>query len=179
MTGAAMPRPHVVTGARPACAGFSLIESLLSLALLMTAMAGLMQAQASALSTSHAAWQQQEAALLLRDLLGRWQLNREAAASYVAALQAPLDAIAGPDACLSYPCAPVPRAYADVAALADSLRQRLPQPHWLLEPCLDHPGHCLLLAWGGTEASSGPDGGCLDASGQRHVHARCLVVVLP
>lgn len=174
-----MSRLQVSAAARPGCAGFSLVESLLALTLLMTAMTGLMQAQAGALISSRIALQQQEAALLLRDLLGRWQLNRDAASTYLSALQAPLEVVAAADPCLTAACAPEPRASADVAALAESLRQRLPQPRWLLEPCLDHPGHCLLVAWGGTEASSGPDGACLDAAGQRHASARCLVVVLP
>ncbi len=162
-----------------AAAGLGLPEALVALALLGVALSGLVAAQWQARGLQQDALQRQQALLMLADFSARRQLNPEAHAVYALSLTGAVPVVSSPDTCAVAACVPAERARADVHFLAGEMRRLLPQPAWRLEPCLDSPGQCLLLAWGGTLASSGPDGGCLDASGLRQTGAHCVAQELP
>lgn len=159
--------------------GFGLIETLVAMALLGMALSGLVQAQWQARALLTESLRRQQTILLLADLAARLRLNPSAASDYRALLQAGLSPDATVDGCVAAACAPAERARADVRHFASELRRVLPMPSWRLDACLDSPGDCLLVAWAGTEPSSGPDGACLDAAGLRHAHAHCLAMELP
>ncbi len=162
-----------------AARGLGLPEALVALALLGVALSGLLAAQWQARDLQADALQNQQALLMLSDFGQRMALNPAGHASYLAMLQAGLPATMLPDACARDACTPEARARADTGFLAGEARRLLPRPAWQLEACVDSPGHCLLLAWAGTVPSSGPDGGCLDASGLHRPGAHCLVRELP
>lgn len=169
-------------GTRPgACvtAGLGLPEALVALALLGVALSGLVAAQWQARGLQLEALQRQQALLVLADFTARQQLNPEGRDTYLAMLQAAMPAAQTPDPCAIQTCSPAARARADVLFMAGEMHRLLPAPSWRLEPCLDSPGQCLLLAWAGTAASSGPDGACLDASGLRQPGAHCVAQELP
>lgn len=162
-----------------AAAGLGLPEALVALTLLGVALSGLVAAQWQARGLQQSALQRQQALLMLADFTTRLQLNPEGRGAYAIALVGSVPVVAAPDPCAMAACAPDARARADVRFLAGEMRRLLPLPAWRLEPCLDSPGRCLLLAWAGTAASSGPDGACLDASGLRQPGAHCVAQELP
>lgn len=159
--------------------GLGLPETLVALALLGITLSGLMSLQWRAHQLQQQAWQRQQVLLLIEDFLQRLHLNPQARNTYLDGLAEPLPATAAADACAVRACLPAARAVADLQHLANELRRLLPMPDWQREACLDAPGVCLLVAWAGTLPSSGPDGSCLDAAGQRRNEARCLAVELP
>lgn len=159
--------------------GVGLPEVLIALALLGIALNGLLAAHWQARHLQLTATARQHATLVLRDFATRWRLNPEGEATYRRALSQPLPRQPSVDVCQWQACTPGARAQADIAAFAIQLRQWLVQPEWQLEPCTDAPASCLLVAWAGTEPSSGPDGDCIDASGQRRPSARCTRLMLP
>jgi len=159
--------------------GMGLPEALIALALLGVALNGLLAAHWQARQLQRSAASRQHAVMALQDFAVRWRLNPEGDASYRNALAQPLPAQPAVDACQSQACTPTARAQADVSALALQLQQGLTHSQWRFEPCTDAQASCLLVAWAGTEASAGPEGGCLDASAQRRPGAQCTRLVLP
>lgn len=159
--------------------GMGLAEALVALALLAVALNGLLAAQWQARQLQQSAATRLLALQALQDFAARWRLNPRGESHYRLALAQPLPHPTTVDACESQACDAEARALADVGALALQLRRDLPRVQWQLQPCLDAPGSCLLVAWSGTEASAGPEGGCLDASGVRLAQAHCSVLLLP
>ena len=159
--------------------GAALIEVLAAVALLATALTGLLSAHWQARRLQLDALQHQHALFLLDDLATRMRLNPTGAASYRTLFAQALPRSPQADACARNDCAPEARARADVMAIALEARRLLPQPSWQLQGCLDSPSDCLLLAWAGTRPDAGPEASCLDAAGQRLAGARCLVLELP
>jgi len=159
--------------------GVGLPEAVIALALLAVTLNGLLAAQWQAQQAQRAAATRLLALQALQDFAVRWRLNPRGESRYRDALSQPLPPPVANDPCQLSVCDPAARATADIHALASRLRHDLPQVQWHFEPCVDAPGRCLLVAWSGTLASSGPDGGCLDASGLRHSHANCSVLLLP
>lgn len=151
----------------------------MALALLGVALNGLLAAhwQARQLQTSAAS--RQQALLALQDLAVRWRLNPGGDNAYRNALAQALPERPAVDACQSQACSADARARADIAALALQLQQGLARPQWRVEPCPDVMADCLLVAWGGTAPSAGPEGSCLDASGLRRPGAQCSRLILP
>lgn len=159
--------------------GIGLAETLVALALLAVALNGLLAAQWQARQLQQTAATRLLALQALQDFAARWRLNPRGESRYRLALSQSLPNPSVADACESQACDADARALADVRSLALQLRRDLPQVQWQLQPCLDAPGSCLLVAWSGTEASAGPDGSCLDASGIRLAPANCSVLLLP
>lgn len=159
--------------------GSALIEVLAAVALLATALTGLLQAHWQARRLQLDALQHQQALFLLDDLATRMRLNAAATDSYRQLLMQPASTASTADACAVAACTPEARARADLTTFTLELRRLLPQPRWQLQACLDSAGDCLLLAWAGTRPDAGPDGQCLDASGLRRPGARCQVLELP
>ena len=159
--------------------GMGLPEVLIALALLGVALNGLLAAHWQARQLQYTAASRQHAVLALHDFAVRWRLNPAGDSTYRTALAQPLPESAHVDACQWQACTPAARAQADISALAMQLQQGLMRPQWRFEPCTDALAHCLLVAWAGTEASAGPEGSCLDASGQRQPGAQCTRLVLP
>lgn len=159
--------------------GVGMVEAVMALAILAVALNGLLAAQWQARQLQQAATTRLLALQALQDFAARWRLNPHGELSYRSALSQALPRPTTADTCQLQACDADARARADVQSLALQLRQDLPQVQWRLEPCLDAPGSCLLVAWSGTHASSGPEGGCLDASGIRHAQANCSVLLLP
>ncbi len=159
--------------------GMALPEALIALALLGVALNGLLAAHWQARQLQHTAASRQHALLALQDFAVRWRLNPAGDSTYRGALAQPLPESAPVDACQWQACTPAARAQADISALAMQLQQGLTRPQWRFEPCTDAFAYCLLVAWAGTEASAGPEGSCLDASGQRQPGAQCTRLVLP
>lgn len=159
--------------------GIGLPEALIALALLGVALNGLLAAHWQARHLQHSAASRQHVVMALQDFAVRWRLNPSGESAYRLALAQSLPQSPSVDACQWQTCTPVARAQADISALAMQLQQKLVRPQWHFEPCTDAPANCLLVAWAGTEASSGPEGSCLDASGQRWPGAQCTRLVLP
>lgn len=159
--------------------GAALVEVLAAVALLATALTGLLSAHWQARRLQLDALQHQHALFLLDDLATRIRLNPEGAASYRMLLSQALPLLPQVDDCTRIDCTPEARARADVMAIALEARRLLPQPVWQSQGCLDSPSDCLLLAWAGARPDAGPEGSCLDAAGQRLPGARCQVLELP
>lgn len=159
--------------------GVGLPEALIALALLGVALNGLLAAHWQARQLQLTAASRQHALVVLQDFAVRWRLNPSGDASYRNALAQPLPDNPHVDPCQWQTCTPAARAQADISALAMQLQKGLTRPQWHFEPCTDTPANCLLVAWAGTEASAGPEGSCLDASGQRRPGAQCTRLVLP
>lgn len=159
--------------------GIGLPEALIALALLGVALNGLLAAHWQARQLQLSAASRQHAVLALQDFAVRWRLNPAGDSAYRLALAQPLPHRPPMDHCQWQACTPIARAQADISALALQLQERLVNPQWHFEPCTDALAHCLLVAWAGTEASSGPEGSCLDASGQRRPGAQCTRLLLP
>jgi len=159
--------------------GLGLPEALIALALLGVALNGLLAAHWQARQLQHTAASRQHALMALQDFAVRWRLNPDGESAYRLALAQPIPAQPSVDACQWQTCTPAARAQADISALAMQLQQDLIRPQWHLEPCTDALASCLLVAWAGTEASAGPEGSCMDASGLRRPGAECTRLVLP
>ena len=159
--------------------GMGLPEALIALALLGVALNGLLAANWQARQLQRTAALRQHAVMALQDFAVRWRLNPAGDAAYRQALAQPLPDNPNVDTCQWQTCTPAARAQADISTLALQLQQGLTHPQWRFEPCIDAPANCLLVAWAGTKASAGPDGDCLDASGQRRPGAQCTRLVLP
>lgn len=159
--------------------GVGLPEALIALALLGVALNGLLAAHWQARQLQLTAASRQHALVVLQDFAVRWRLNSSGDASYRNALAKPLPDNPNVDPCQWQTCTPAARAQADISALAMQLQKGLSHPQWHLEPCTDALANCLLVAWAGTEASAGPEGSCVDASGQRRPGAQCTRLVLP
>lgn len=159
--------------------GMGLPEALIALALLGVTLNGLLAAHWQARQLQHTAASRQQAVMALQDFAVRWRLNPSGESTYRLALAQPVPAQPSVDVCQWQACTPAERAQADVSALAMQLQQGLTRLQWRFEPCTDAPANCLLVAWAGTEASAGPEGSCLDASGQRRPGAQCTRLVLP
>lgn len=159
--------------------GIGLPETLIALALLGVALHGLLAAHWHARQLQHAAASRQHVLMALQDFAVRWRLNPSGDATYRHALMQALPASAPVDACQWQACTPAARAQADISALAIQLQQELTRPQWHVEPCQDALADCLLVAWSGTEASTGSEQSCLDSSGQRRPGAQCTRLVLP
>lgn len=159
--------------------GIGLPEALIALALLGIALNGLLAAHWQARNLQLDAAARQHVVLALHDFATRWRLNPSGEATYRLALSQPLPRNVSADVCQWQACSPEARAQADISALAMQLQQLLVKPEWHFEPCTDALASCLLVAWAGTEASSGPEGSCLDASGQRRPGAQCARLLLP
>lgn len=159
--------------------GSALIEVLAAVALLATALTGLLSTHWQARRLQLDALQHQHALFLLDDLATRMRLNASAADSYRQLLTQAVPTASAADTCAVAACTPEARARADLIAFVLASRRLLPQPVWQLQACLDSAGDCLLLAWAGTHPDAGPDGQCLDASGERRPGARCQVLELP
>lgn len=174
-----IPSKHIFSMRTVALRGIALPEALMALALLGVALNGLLAAHWQARQLQLTAASHQHALLVLQDFAVRWRLNPAGDSTYRDALAQTLPESPHVDACQWQSCTPAARAQADISALAMQLRQGLIRPQWRFEPCTDAPAHCLLVAWAGTEASAGPEGSCLDASGQRQPGAQCTRLVLP
>jgi len=170
-------------GAWPPCAasarGTGLPEIMIALALLGVALNGLLAAHWQARQLQHVAASRQHALTALQDFAVRWRLNPAGESVYRRVLAQPIPAQPSVDACQWLSCTPAARAQADISALAMQLHQGLIRPQWHFEPCTDALASCLLVAWAGTEASAGPEGSCLDASGLRRPGAQCTRLMLP
>lgn len=159
--------------------GMTFLEVLAAMALLGIGVAGLLSLQWQAQALQRGAWQGQEALFVLDELSVRMRANPDARTTYLSLLAQTLPVTPSADPCSVTACSPERRAAADVSAVAQGARRSLPAPAWRLQPCLDAAGDCLLLAWAGTRPDDGPDGQCLDTSGQVRPGARCLVMELP
>jgi type IV pilus assembly protein PilV len=148
--------------------GFSMIEVLAAVLLLMVGVLGYAALQTRAMQSTGESYFRAQAMGIAQDLASRMRVNAAQKSAYTTASNWSATAPTAPSTtCITAACTAANIATADIQDVRFSALSLLPQGQMLVEACQAATAMtCVYVSWGSTAPTTGSSGQCVDATGK-------------